>query len=244
MNLSDEFLQDINEGQSRLIGTDLAHFKTRVVKAAHILAELAEAGVDPRERYRILFAGSGLGFVPYILARHTAWQIYGGDLNQSDLGKYPWIQERVRLACLDVTAVPFCNNAFDVVVYNHVVEHVLARETLISESCRIIHKQGLLYLATPNLNGLYRPDVPLKVFFQKILFRKKRKIARETRILFHMGLSLQEIETLLAEYTDVRNLNRAHVLINCPAIFTLPFSLVPEAVYRQFAPNHVVIARK
>jgi SAM-dependent methyltransferase len=244
MNLSTEFLQDIDEGERRLSGKDLAHFRSRVEKAAHILAELAEAGVNPQSRFKILFAGSGVGFIPYILARHTAWQLYGGDLNPTYLYKYSWIRERVNLSCLDVTAMPFPDSSFDVVVYNHVVEHVLAWEELASESCRIIKKDGLLYLATPNLNGLYRPDVPLRVFFRNILFRKKQSIPRETRILLHMGLSLHEIERLLAQYSDLKNLNRAHVLINCPAPFQLPFSLVPTAIYRHFAPNHVVIARK
>ena len=244
MNVSAEFLQDIGEAERRLSGKDLAHFKSRVEKAAHILVELAEAGIDPRKGVRILFAGSGVGFIPYILARHTAWRIYGGDLNQIYLFKYPWIKERVILCCLDVTAMPFPDNSFDVVVYNHVVEHVLAWEKLASESNRIIKKGGILYLATPNSNGLYRPDVPLKVFFQNILFRKTEKIPRETRIRLHMGLSLHEIEKLLAEYSELKILNRAHILINCPATLKRPFSLVPAPVYLHFAPNHVIIARK
>jgi SAM-dependent methyltransferase len=244
MNLSNEFLQDIGEGERRLSGKELSHFKSRVEKAAHILTELAEAGVDPQQKYRVLFAGSGVGFIPYILARHAAWKIYSGDLNQTYINKFPWIRDRISLSCLDVTAMPFPDNSFDVVVYNHVVEHVLVWEKLASESYRIVKKAGLLYLATPNLNGLYRPDVPLKVFFRNLLFRNQQNTSRETRIRLHMGLGLDEIERLLAEYSDLKIINRAHVVINCPTPLKSPFSLIPMAIYRRFAPNHVVIARK
>ena len=244
MSLSMDFAPDIEEGQKRLSGKELTHFKSRVEKAAHILEELTAAGIDPTKKIRALFAGSGVGLIPYILARHTAWEIHGGDLNKAYLTRYPWVRERINILYLDATEMPFPDNSFDVVVCNHVIEHVYAWEKLASESYRVVKKAGLFYVATPNLHGLYRTDVPLKVLLLKILFRHKKKIARDVRITLHMGLSPLEIERLLAAFSHLETLNRTHILINCP-MFLRPFLLlVPAQVYRRFAPNHVVIARK
>jgi 2-polyprenyl-3-methyl-5-hydroxy-6-metoxy-1,4-benzoquinol methylase len=244
MNLTSDFLRDIEEGERKLSGRELVHFKSRVGKAAHILAELADAGINPAKQYKILFAGSGVGFIPYILARHTSWNIFAGDLNEEYLNRFHFIRQRINLSRLDVTEMPFQDNTFDAVIFNHVVEHVLCWEELASEGHRIVKNQGLLYLATPNLHGLYRPDLPLKVFFQNVLFRKNKNVARETRVLLHMGLSWHEIETLLAEFGELNVLNRAHVLINCPTPLRFPFYLIPAVIYRSFAPNHVVLAYK
>jgi SAM-dependent methyltransferase len=244
MKVIADFVPDIEEGRRRLLGSELTHFTSRVQKAAHILLELTAAGIEPEKPLKTFFVGSGVGFIPYILARHTAWEIHGGDLNETFLRKYPWVQERVHLTRLDGTAMPYPDQSFDVVVCNHVIEHVYDWEALISEIYRVQKKDGLPYLATPNLHGFYRPDVPLKVFWLKILFRNKAKISRDARITLHMGLSPAEIERLLADFARLKNLNRDHILINCPPLLRLPFILAPEAACHRFAPNHVVIANK
>ena len=244
MRLSVDFALDVQEGQQRLSGREFTYFTSRVQKAAHILAELVAAGIDPERPLKALDVGSGVGFIPYILARHTAWKIYGGDLNETFLKKHPWILDRVHLSHFDGTTMPFPDQSFDLVVCNHVIEHIYNWEALVSEIDRVVKQDALLYLATPNLHGLYRPDVPLKVLLLKILFRNKAKISRDARITLHMGLSLAEIERLLAGFPRLKNLNRDHILINCPRFLRLPFLLAPEAVYRHYAPNHVVIASK
>src|SRR5262245_41618249 len=75
-----DFALDLKEGEERLSGAALRHFRSRVEKAAHILEELTLLGVSPNVRLKALCAGAGLGFVPYILARHTAWTYIGGEL--------------------------------------------------------------------------------------------------------------------------------------------------------------------
>ena len=236
MNLDTRFVPDLEEGHKRLSGQPLIHFKSRVAKAAHILEELTSVGIDPQAPNKALFAGSGLSFIPYILARHTAWDIFAGDLNASDLYKNAWIRDRINLAHLDLTAMPYPDNAFDVVVCNHVIEHVPAWEAVARELYRVVKKGGVVYLATPNL---YRPDAPMNV-----LWRKKKNVPRHTRIDLHMGFSMPEIEHLLADFARLDKFNRTHVLINSPAFLRLPLSLVPARLYDRFAPNNVVIAHK
>lgn len=51
---------------------------------------------------------------------------------------------------VDNEVLPFEDNAFDVVVSNHVIEHVPNQPLHISEIHRVLKKNGILYLATPN----------------------------------------------------------------------------------------------
>jgi 2-polyprenyl-3-methyl-5-hydroxy-6-metoxy-1,4-benzoquinol methylase len=132
--------------------------------------------------------------------------------------------------------MPFGDAAFDVVVCNHVIEHVPGWEKLAGELHRMVRPNGVLYLATPNL---YRPNVPLGV-----LFKNKKNVSRQTRIDCHMGFSLAELKRLLADFTHLQVFNRTHVYINCPSWVRPALSLIPGWVYDQLTPNHVVIARK
>jgi hypothetical protein len=50
-----DFAADVREGEERLTGQALVHFKIRVEKATHILAELRLLGIDPDARLRVLF---------------------------------------------------------------------------------------------------------------------------------------------------------------------------------------------
>ena len=231
-----DFTPDLEEGQKRLSGQSLVHYKTRIVRAAHILEELMCTGIDPKAKLKALFAGSGVGFIPYILARHTGWEMYGGDLNKSYIDRHPWVRDKVNIAYLDVTAMPYPDDTFEVAVCNHVLEHVPNWEGLVRELYRVMKRGGTVYLATPNI---YRPNVPLKV-----LLKKKKQVSREARIDLHMGFAMKEIRTLFANFSHLESFNRAHVLINCPPYLRRPLSLMPDMAYDRFAPNNVIIAHK
>lgn len=231
-----DFAPDIAEGQQRLSGQALIHFQSRVEKAAHILEELRTVGIAPEAKLRVLFAGSGISFIPYILARHTAWTCYGGELNAEYIQRHPWVRQRVVLARLDGTAMPYPDATFDIVICNHVIEHVPDWEKLARELHRVVRPSGVVYLATPNI---YRPNLPLSM-----LLKNKKNVSRQTRIDSHMGFSLSEIKHLLSDFTHLHVFNRTHVYINLPKWSRPLLAAVPMRVYHQFAPNHVVIARK
>jgi SAM-dependent methyltransferase len=70
---------------------------------------------------------------------------------------------------LDVTpiagdALPFADAAFDIVVFNHVIEHVgprAAQLAMLREIRRVLRPGGLLYLAAPNRFALVEPHYRL-----------------------------------------------------------------------------------
>jgi SAM-dependent methyltransferase len=231
-----DFALDLKEGEERLSGSALRHFRSRVEKAAHILEELILLGIDPKVRLKALCAGCGVGFVPYILARHTAWTYIGGDFDQEYIDRHPWVRERVRILRLDLTAMPFPDDTFDLVICNHVIEHVPAWETLAQELHRVVRPGGLVYVATPNI---YRPKVPLR-----ILLKNKKYLARDTRIALHLGFALHELRAVLAHFAHLYNFNRTHALLNCPPSLRQLLPILPDLVYDYFLPTNVIICRK
>ncbi len=196
------FASDLKEGDERLSGQALVHFRSRVEKAAHILEELTILGADAASSLTVLCAGCGVGFVSYILARHTAWTFIGGEFNEEYIDRHPWVRQRVRISRLDVTAMPFADDTFDLVICNHVIEHVPAWEKLAKELHRVVRPSGLVYVATPNI---YRPKVPLR-----ILLKSKKCLARDTRIALHLGFALHELKNLFAHFSHLYNFNRTH----------------------------------
>ena len=231
-----DFALDLNEGQKRLSGTALRHFRSRVEKAAHILEELALLGIDPKVRLRALCAGCGIGFVPYILARHTAWTYIAGELDQECIDRHPWVRQRIKIVRLDATAMPFPDDAFDLAICNHVIEHVPAWETLAHELHRVVRPGGLVYLATPNI---YRPKVPLR-----ILLQNKKYLARDTRIALHLGFALHELRDVFGHFAHLYNFNRTHAALNCPGFLRPLLPILPDLVYDYLLPTNVIICRK
>jgi SAM-dependent methyltransferase len=231
-----DFALDLKEAEERLSGLALRHFRSRVEKAAHILEELTLLGIDPKVRLNALCAGCGVGFVPYILARHTAWTYIGGDFDQEYIDRHPWVRERIRMLCLDVTAMPFADDTFDLVICNHVIEHVPAWKTLARELHRVVRPGGLVYVATPNI---YRPKVPLR-----ILLRSKKHLPRDTRISLHLGFALHELEVIFGHFGNLHNFNRHHASVNCPPLLRPLLQFLPDLIYDYLLPTNVVIARK
>jgi SAM-dependent methyltransferase len=231
-----DFAADVEEGEERLSGQPLVHFKTRVRKAAHILAELQLLGIDPQAKLQVLCAGCGVGFIPYVIARHTAWSYFAGELLQESIDRYPWVRQRLKIVRLDVTAMPFADETFDLVICNHVIEHVPAWERLAQELQRVVRRGGLVYLATPNI---YRPKVPLD-----ILLKSKKNLDRNTRIDLHLGFALYELKTLLAPFSELYKFNKTHASINSPGFIRPMLSLLPNVIYDYLLPTNVIIGRK
>jgi SAM-dependent methyltransferase len=231
-----DFAPDLKEGEERLSGRALRHFRSRVEKAAHILEELILLGIHPEARLKALCAGCGIGFVPYILARHTAWTYIAGELDEECISRHPWVRQRIKMLRLDATAMPFPDNTFDLVICNHVIEHVPAWETLAHELHRVTRSGGLVYVATPNI---YRPNVPLG-----IILKDKKHLARDTRIALHVGFALHELKHLFADFSELHNFNRTHTAINCPHLFRPLLQAMPDIVYDYLLPTNVIIGRK
>lgn len=215
---------------------DEKYFNSREKKAEKIIKELSEEGISPNKKLKVLEVGCNHGFITYHLASKTKWDMYGGDVNKKNLNKYPWIKSKAKIKYLDATKMSFNNNEFDVVIYNHVIEHIPEWKKTILEIYRVLKKGGILYLATPNLHR--------KLVGPKVLLKRKNNLDNEVRINNHMGFSVQEIKKMLKEFKQIKVINKKHFITKTFFPVNHLLKLVPNKLYERYAQTNVVIARK
>lgn len=145
--------------------------------------------------------------------------------------------------------LPFANNSFDVVITNHVIEHVRNQKLHLSEIYRILKKKGVVYLATPNKYWIADPHyklpfiswMPRKLasFYLKIMMNKSWDIyplsygdVRRLTKKFEVNYLTPEIIKNLAKY----ELDVSEKLQTVIKFMPLPIKLV--------APTHIFILIK
>ncbi|MCB1773747.1 MAG: class I SAM-dependent methyltransferase [Gammaproteobacteria bacterium] len=114
----------------------------RRAKAEKILAILAAAGSPLKPAHRVLDLGCGSGEIASHLARYA--EVSCADaIDQRTQGQDLPFQ-------VAGDTLPFADHAFDVVVSNHVIEHVPDAANHLREIHRVVRPGGTVYLATPN----------------------------------------------------------------------------------------------
>jgi 2-polyprenyl-3-methyl-5-hydroxy-6-metoxy-1,4-benzoquinol methylase len=111
-------------------------------KLAKILTVLSE--YKDLSRCAVLDVGVGSGVITAGIARH-AKKTVGLDVEDERVEKKGF--DFVRVSSEEI---PFPAASFDVVVSNHVIEHVPDAKKHLSEVHRVLKKDGICYLATPN----------------------------------------------------------------------------------------------
>ena len=78
----------------------------------------------------------------------------------------------------DGTSLPFRASSFDIVVCNHVFEHVIGQRELVSEIYRVLKPNGLCYIATGNKLWPIEPHtkLPFLSYLPKSIANKYAKI--------------------------------------------------------------------
>ena len=124
------------------------------VRVAHILREIGREAAGAGPFLRILDVGCGDGVITKRLrARFAHASLTGLDADAVRLA-------RARLQCPgvafepgDVTALPYNDASFDVVLCHHVVEHVEDDQAVLRECRRVLRPGGLLLLGIPQEDG-------------------------------------------------------------------------------------------
>lgn len=152
---------------------------------------------------------------------------------------------------IDESALPFANDTFDVVVFNHVIEHVgdeNEQDKIVAEIARVLKPQGKLYLAVPNKWALMEPHfrIPLLGAMPRNLAdRLVRATARGERYDCY-PLARKNLIALLAKHFGTvcnRSDDAAHwVMQNELAWPAAPLlKLVPLRILQLIYPTHVMI---
>ncbi len=140
---------------------------SRALKAQKILAVLGDASSQPGTK--LLDIGAGSGWIAQYFSRQQAFQVSAVDVvDQRE------VREGFEFQLAQGTALPFESHSFDIVLSNHVIEHVgdiNAQLHHLTEILRVLKPGGKVYLAVPNKWSLTEPhyQLPLLSWFPQAL---------------------------------------------------------------------------
>ncbi|MBB4705884.1 class I SAM-dependent methyltransferase [Sphaerisporangium siamense] len=162
-------------GRERVAQLEYSEFQAAMLdeakrrrKAAKIIAVLAhflgrDAGDGPvLDGRRVADIGCSAGFIADELAAAGAERAFGIDIDVPGLRKAAErFGKRVAFVCADGTALPFPDGSMDVLVFNHIYEHVVDPDAVIKEMRRVLADDGVLYLGLGNRLGVIEPHYKL-----------------------------------------------------------------------------------
>ena len=136
--------------------------KSRRAKAAKTAAVVQHfRGTSDLSGLRVLDVGCSGGIVADELTNHGA-EMIGLDIDVPGLAKaQARFGTRIPFLCADSERMPFGDETVDVIICNHVYEHVVDPARLFSEMRRVVKSDGLLYLGLGNRMGVMEPHYRL-----------------------------------------------------------------------------------
>lgn len=146
---------------SELMGAMLDERKRRQ-KAQKILAVVRHAlGRDDLAGLRALDVGCSAGFIADELAlagAHTT----GVDIDEPGLAAArARFGDRVEFSLARGEALPFEDGSMDVIVFNHIYEHVVDPESVVADLHRVLSPTGVLYLGVGHRHQVMEPHYKL-----------------------------------------------------------------------------------
>jgi SAM-dependent methyltransferase len=135
---------------------------TRRTKAEKIRAVLQHfVGCNELTGLTILDIGCSTGFTASELSR-TGAHVVGMDIDIPGLTfAIQHFGPEVKFLRGDGAAVPFADQSFDVIVFNHIYEHALDADGVLAEIRRILRPDGVVYLGLGNKYGVIEPHYKL-----------------------------------------------------------------------------------
>jgi SAM-dependent methyltransferase len=125
----------------------------RYKKADKIIAVIEE--YQPLKGKEVLEVGTGAGYIAHAISR-CAKRVESVDIVDDRK-----ITEGYSQTVVPDETLPFPDKSFDVVITNHVLEHVPNQQKHIAEMRRVLKDDGLIYLASPNKWWLTDPHYKL-----------------------------------------------------------------------------------
>jgi 2-polyprenyl-3-methyl-5-hydroxy-6-metoxy-1,4-benzoquinol methylase len=131
-------------------------------KASKIVAVLRHyLGSEDLSGLRILDVGCSAGFIADEL-RLTGAQVTGLDIDEPGLEKArSRFGEHVEFILASGDTIPLPSKSMDIVIFNHIYEHVPDPDVVVAEIRRVVKDDGLVYLALGNRLGVMEPHYKL-----------------------------------------------------------------------------------
>ena len=129
------------------------YYKYRISKSLKIKSILSK--FKNIKKCKILDVGTGSGVIAYNIAKSSKY-VFSVDIDDHRIYSKGYVFKKV-----DSEILPFKNNYFDIVISNHVIEHVKNSRLHIAEIKRVLKKDGIFYLDTPNKYWIIEPHYRL-----------------------------------------------------------------------------------
>ena len=216
---------------------------TRKKKAAKIISVLRD--YRQLEYMKVLEIGTGAGYIAHELSKVSK------SVDSVDIVDDRKVKTGYTQCIVQDETLPYDDGVFDVVVTNHVLEHVPDQEKHFSEIRRVLKDDGIVYLASPNKWWIYDPHyklpfiswLPRPISGIYLMFVKRRKWDI-------YSVSLRRLHHLAKKHGFTVD-NKAWMFIERPAKYGLPNNLLSRiagkapAVMRPFLsyilPTHLVV---
>jgi SAM-dependent methyltransferase len=146
----------MNEQRQSHAFLDLPSRRRKGLKIERLLG--IETGSQP---VRLLEIGTGSGGIAHYFGTHPSGRF---DVDAIDVRDARQVTDAFRFQRVDSTHLPFADASFDVVISNHVIEHVgdtTAQAHHLEEIRRVMTPSGVLYLAVPNRWMVVEPHYKL-----------------------------------------------------------------------------------
>lgn len=107
--------------------------------------------LDKEKPLKVLDIACGTGFGSDLLAK-LGHSVVGGDISKNDVEACGQKYQRPNLVfqVVDGTNMPFANHTFDCVVSFETIEHTTQYQKMLLEFKRVVNKNGLVIISTPN----------------------------------------------------------------------------------------------
>jgi SAM-dependent methyltransferase len=172
----------------------------RIRKARKIINVLHNfLGRDELTGVRALDIGASTGYIAAQLAADGA-RTTGIDIDESGIeAARKRVGESVEFLVESADAMPFPDNSFDVVVLNHIYEHVVDADAVVSEIHRVLTPGGVAYLGLANRYQLIEPHyrLPLLSWLPQRAADVYIRRAGKADVYYEKHLSRRNLKNLL-----------------------------------------------
>jgi SAM-dependent methyltransferase len=228
---------------------DRDYFKSRQGKADAILADIQSNGQADVgcQHISVLEVGANSCFIAHRLKSIAEWDMHCLEIDPGRLLRYPGISRSFKSVLADATAIPFADGAFDLVICNHTLEHIVRYVDCIAEMIRVTKDGGYIYMAFPNSDRLVNElGVKYSVLRGNIAWyfvRLFRAHSVESRVTHHVGLADNQVRKALRPH-KVMCLSKGHAVRSLGGKASVLAERVPSVIFNRFSPVGVYLVEK
>lgn len=189
--------------------TNSINRKDKAKKIIAILKDFSKNSNSNPSLFSVLELGCSAGGMTHLFAKYfkkiVAVDI---DIKAIEIAKSSNKDKNVLFQLSDALNLPFNDQSFDLVICNHVYEHVPSAQKMMKEIHRVLKTEGMCYFSGPNKYTFIEPHyfLPFLSWFPKKLANYYVRLFNKSDIYYETPLSYSKLKELafrfnIADYT-------------------------------------------